>query len=124
LVANILRAVDEGAPSAAADAGIGEAAVDPAEPVERGLHRGFHRSGIGDVANAAIDLAGPGRHGGSRAFVLFRVAAPDRNVAATQRKCLRDTEPDAAIAAGDHGHAAGEVKNVHLRFLGALPFFV
>src|ERR1700730_14364146 len=79
----LLGAVDEGAPSAAADAGIGEAAVDPAEPVERGLHRGFHRSGIGDVANPCIDLAGPGRHGGSGAFVLFRVAAPDRDIAAT-----------------------------------------
>ena len=57
----LLGAVDEGAPSAAADAGIGKAAVDPAEGVERGLHRGLDRGGIGDVADLRVDLAGPGR---------------------------------------------------------------
>ena len=34
--------VDEGAPSAAADAGIGKAAVDAAERIERRLHRILH----------------------------------------------------------------------------------
>src|SRR5437762_6382102 len=109
-----LGAIDEGAPAAAADAGIGETAVDAAERIERRLHRGLHGSRVADVANAGIDLAGQGGHGCGRVSVLLGVAAPDRDVAATGRKCLRDAEPDAAIAAGDDGCAAGEVEDAHL----------
>ncbi len=47
----LFGAVDEIVPAAAADAGIGEAAIDAAERIERGLHRRFHRGGIGDVAD-------------------------------------------------------------------------
>src|SRR4029079_17906038 len=69
----LLGAVDEGAPSAAANAGIGETAVDAAERVQRCLHRGLDRRGIGDVADLAMHLAGTSRHGCRRAGVLLRV---------------------------------------------------
>ena len=109
-------AVDEGVPSAAADAGIGKAAVDPAERVERRGHRGLDRGGIADVADAGIDLAGAAGHGRGGVFVLLGVAAPDRDVASGRRQRLRDAKTDAAIAAGDDGHAAGEVEDVHEAF--------
>jgi hypothetical protein len=64
-----------------------------------------------------MNLAGAGRHGRGGRLVLLGVAAPDRDIAATGRKCLRDAEPDTAIAAGDDGCAAGEVEDAHARFL-------
>src|SRR5882672_5632749 len=118
----VLGAVDESAPSAAADAGIGEAAVDPAEGVERGLHGVLDGGWIGHIADAGIDLARAGRHGRGGAFVFFRIAAPDRDVAATERKCLGDAEAYAAITAGDDGHAAGEVENTHGVFPSGVSF--
>src|SRR5437764_692040 len=102
--------------SAAANAGIGEAAVDPAEPLQRSRHRGFDRDGIADVAEAGIDLAGTIGHGRRRVSVLLGVAAPDRDVAAGSGECLLDAETDPAIAAGDDGHPAGQVENAHERF--------
>ena len=111
-----LGAVDEGVPPAATNAGIGETAIDPAEPVKRGGHYGFHRGGIGDVADAGIDLAAARGHGRRRARVLVGVAAPDRDVAARGGQRLCDAEANAAIATGDNGHAAGEVENTHERF--------
>src|ERR1700730_18477791 len=86
-----LGAVDEGVPSAAANAGIGEAAIDPAEPLEGSRHRGFNRGGIADVADAAIDHAGTAGHRRRRVLVLLGVAAPDRDVAASCGERLRDT---------------------------------
>src|ERR1700681_3604170 len=41
-----LGAIDEGAPSAAADAGVGKTAIDPAECIERPCHRVLDGSGI------------------------------------------------------------------------------
>jgi hypothetical protein len=114
----LLGAVDEGPPPAAADAGIGKAAVDAAERIEGCLHRGLDGSRIGDIADVRIDLAGTGRHGCGRALVLLGVAAPDRNVAALRVQRLRDAKADAAIAAGDDRRAAGEVKDAH----GMFPF--
>src|SRR6202022_1606127 len=101
---------------AAADAGVRKTAVDPAEPLHRGGHRRFDRGGIADVANAGIALAGAAGHGRGGAFVLVGVAAPDRDIAASRGERLRDAETDAAIAAGDDGDAAGEIKNAHERF--------
>src|SRR6266852_490308 len=106
----LFGAVDKGVPSAAADAGIGKTAVDPAEPVERRGHRRFDRGGIADIADPGIDLAGAASHGRGGAFVLVGVAAPDRDVAPGCGECLRDAKTDAAIAPGDDGHAAGEVE--------------
>ena len=106
-------ALNEGVASAAADSGIGEAAIDPAERLERRGHRRFHRGGIGDVANAGIDLAGAAGHGRGGILVLVGVAAPDRDVASGRGQRLCDAKTDAAIAAGDDGHAAGEVEDVH-----------
>src|SRR6185437_2707362 len=93
-----------------------KAAVDAAEGVERRLHRCRDRGRIGDVANPAVDLAGTLRHGGRRRLVLVGIAAPDRDVAATQRKRLGNAKPDTAVTAGNHGHAAGEVEQVHGTF--------
>jgi hypothetical protein len=109
----LLGTVDEGAPAAAADTGIGKAAVDPAKGIEHRLHRVLHRAGVGDIADAGHDLAGSLGHGCGGGLVLVRIAAPDRDVAATERKSLRDAKPDTAIAARDDGHAAGEVEHVH-----------
>src|SRR5690606_37157113 len=78
----LLGAVDEGAASAATDAGIGEAAVDAAEGVEGCLHHGLERGGIADVAELGCDLAWAGLHRRCGVGVFFRVAAPDRDVAA------------------------------------------
>ncbi len=109
----LLGAVDEGAPSAAADTGIGKAAVDAAERIERRLHRILDGGGIADVADAGVDLAGTGGHGRRSALVFVGVAAPDRDVAAGGVECLRDAESDAAIAAGDDRCAACEVEDAH-----------
>jgi len=80
---------------------------------QRRLHRGLDGGGIADVADFGIDLAGPLGHARGGACVLVGVAAPDRDVAAGGVERLRDAEADAAIAAGDHGGAAGEVENAH-----------
>src|SRR5712664_47104 len=104
-------AVDEGVPSAAANAGVGEAAVDPAESLKRRGHRRFHRGGIGDVADASVGLAGAIGHGRGGVLVLLGIAAPDRDVASGSSQRLRDAKADAAIAAGDDGHAAGQIKD-------------
>jgi hypothetical protein len=53
----VLGAVDKGVPSAATDAGIGKAAIDPAEYLKRGGHRRLHRGGIADVAEPPQDDA-------------------------------------------------------------------
>ncbi len=111
-----LGAVDEGMPAAAADAGIGEAAVDPAEALQRRRHRRFDRGGIADVANPGVDLAGAAGHGGGGVLVFLGVAAPDRDVTPLGRERLRDAESDAAIASGDDGRAAGEIEDAHERF--------
>src|SRR5262249_36642903 len=100
----------------------GKAAVDPAEAVERGFHRILDRRGIRDVADAGLNLAGAGLHCRGSGRVLLGVAAPDRDAAATRHKCLRDAEPDTAIAAGDDGHAAGEVEDANKRFLWCFHF--
>jgi len=76
-------AVDEGVPSAAADAGIGEAAVDPAERLEGGRHRRFDRGGIADVADAGIDLAGVAGHGRGGVFCFCLRCGP------RLRRCTR-----------------------------------
>jgi hypothetical protein len=115
-------AVYKGVPSAAADAGVGEAAVDAAEPIERGGHRCLDRGGIGDIANASVNLAGAARHGRGGVSVLLGIAAPDRNVAPGRSQRLRDAETDSAIATGDDGDAAGEVENTCKRFHEAFPF--
>src|SRR5689334_64555 len=70
-----------------------------------------------------MHLAGTGFHARGGGRVLLGVAAPDRDVAATRRKCLRHSEPDTAIAAGDDGHAAGKVEDAHAGFLWAFPGF-
>src|SRR5437773_2375377 len=114
----LLGAVNEGAASAAANAGIGKAAVDPTERVERRLHRRLDGSRIGDIADLGMHLAGPGRHGCRRTLVLLRVAAPDRDVTTLRVQRLRDAKADTAVAAGDDGGAAGEIKNAH----GMFPF--
>src|SRR5438874_654527 len=109
-----------GAPPAAADAGIGKTAIDPAERVQGGFHRGLDGSGIGDVADPGIDFTGTGRHGCGGTLVLLAIAAPDRDVAALRVQRLRDAKADTAIAAGDDRRAAGEIKNAH----GMFPFAV
>ncbi len=116
-----LGAVNEGVSSAAADASIGEAAVDPAEPVQGGRHRGCDRGCIADVADAGIDLAGTTGHGRGGIFVLLGVTGPDRNIAAGGGERLRDAKADAAIAAGDDGHTARQVENTRKRFHGSFP---
>ena len=118
----LFGAVDKGVPSATADAGIGEAAIDAAEPVERGGHRCLDRGRIGNIANAGVNLAAAAGHRRGGVSVLVGIAAPDRNVAPGRRQRLRDAETDSAIAAGDDGHAAGEVEKSCKRFHEAFPF--
>src|SRR6516164_999954 len=118
----LLGALDEGFSAASADAGIGKAAVDAAESVEGRLHRLRNGRGIGDVADACIDLAGALCHRRRCGLVLLRITAPDRDVAATRRKGLRHTEPDTAITAGDDRDAARKVEHAHWCLPLAFPF--
>src|SRR5262249_44025136 len=103
-----LGAVDEGPSPAAADAGIGKAAVDAAEGMERRLPAVLSGGRGGAVADRGLHLAGAARWGRGRRFVLFGVAAPDRDVAPTARKGLRGPRANSAITAGDDGHTAGK----------------
>src|SRR3954447_7802226 len=105
--------VDEAVSSATADTGIGKAAIDPAKPLNGGGHRRFDRRGIADIADAAVDLAGATGHGRGGIVVFLGVTAPDRHVATRAGQRLSDAEPDAAIAAGDDGHASGEIEDTH-----------
>ena len=73
-------------------------------------HRGLDRSGVGDVANPGVDLAGAAGHGAA-------AGCSSRRCGPRSRRCIRPPpaparcRPDAAIAAGDDGDAAGEVEN-------------
>ncbi len=118
----VLGAVDEGAPAAAANAGIGETAVDPAEGFQRGGHRRLDRIGVTNIADSCVGLALGTRHGRRRGLVLVGVAAPDRDVAAGHGERLRDAEPDTAIAPGNDSDAAGEVEYAHGGILEVFPF--
>jgi hypothetical protein len=51
------------------------------------------------------------------------VAATDRDVATRRSQRLRDAKPDAAIATGNNGHAACEIKDAVKRFHWAFPFW-
>jgi len=114
--------VDEGVPSAAADAGIGETAVDPAER--------FQRAAIADLTEAGSLTSHtpvctlPEQPAMVAAALLFfsalRPQIETLHPAAAKR--LRDAETDAAVTAGDDGHPAGEVEYARKRFHGAFPF--
>jgi hypothetical protein len=109
----LFRAVDEGLPAAAADAGVGEAAVDAAVFLQRGGAGGSGRIGVGHIDDQRVDLAagfGDGFLGGA---VLVRIARPDRNRATGLGHRLRHAKPDAAVAAGDDRDAAGKIKEIH-----------
>ena len=55
------------------------------------------------------------------AFLFFSALRPQiETLQPGRRQRLRDAEPDAAIAAGDDGDAAGEVENTHERFQSGL----
>src|SRR3954454_5898631 len=116
----LFGAVDEGVSSATADAGVGEASVDPAEPLKRRAHRRFDRCGIADVADDAVELAGRAGHAGERIFVLVGVAPPDGHAAAGRGQGLRDAKTDTAVTPGDDGHPAGEIEDTHERFQSGL----
>src|SRR5437763_10411027 len=88
-------------------------AVDPAEPLQGSGHRRFDRRGIADITDAAVNLARAAGHGRGGIVVFLGVAAPDRDVATRAGQRLSDAEPDAAIAAGDDGHASGEIEDTH-----------
>src|SRR5262249_48031547 len=99
-------------------AGIGEAAIDPAEGVKRPLHRFLYGGGIADIADLGVDLSRGFCHGGGGGLVFLGITAPDRDATPTQRKCVGYSQPNTPVAAGDDRHAAGKVENTH----GALPY--
>ena len=71
----LVGAVDEGPPSAAADAGIGEAAVDPAERVERAFNAALTEAGSATSQTCGSDLAGTADHGW-RGVLFFSALRP------------------------------------------------
>ncbi len=106
-----LRAVDERAPAAAADAGVGEAAVHAAVFAERRVERRLHRFRVRHVALQRLVVAlGEGRE---RLGVFLFVAPPDRHRGAGRRQSLRHAEADAAVAAGDDGDPPRQIEQIH-----------
>src|ERR1700747_2625986 len=69
----ILGPVDEGVPTAAADAGIGEAAVDPTKSIEGRHERMLNRRAIGDVADLRLNSWPKSRELGQRVAILLRI---------------------------------------------------
>ena len=88
-----------------------------ADAFDHGRDRRF----VGDVGGDGdrLDAASPevGGRGGR-----FRLIAPDyRDIGAGFRQPPRHAEPDAAIAAGDDGHLAGEIEEFCIHDIPVVP---
>ena len=92
------------------DAGVVDEDIDPAEFAYRPLdHRG-DGGFVGDVGNHRDRLGAALLKLGDRLVRLRFIAPDDGDRGACFRKPARHAEADAAIAAGDDGHLAGEVE--------------
>src|SRR5271166_6652360 len=106
----VLGAVDERVESAARNAGVGEAAVDPTEGLEGRGESSLDRLSICDVAGARFGRGAELREVGERVAVLLLVAAPDRDRATGARERLGHAKPDAAVAPGNDRDASREIE--------------
>jgi hypothetical protein len=92
------------------DAGVVDQNIDAAEFGFRALHHGRDRGLVGDVGDDRDCLGAALLEFGDRRVRFRRVASDDRDHSTGFRQPARHAEPNAAIAAGNDGDAAGEVE--------------
>ena len=91
------------------DAGVVEEAVDATIGVERFLHIGLHRGGLGHIGLDAGAGAAPLCHHIDRRLCRRRVGIHHHDLRATQREAERRRAAYAAATAGDQRDLAGKV---------------
>ena len=82
-----------------------EPGTDPAEIV-----RGFDGLLVAHIAAKRQHVPSGSLQLGLRSCILLRIGSPNGDVGTRLGQCLRHAETDAAIAAGDQRHSAGEIE--------------
>ena len=92
------------------DAGVVDQDIDAAEFAFDAFDHGGDRGFVGDVGNDGDRFAAALLKLRDRGIRLRRVAPDDGDGSTCLRQPARHAQPNAAIAAGDDGDAAGEVE--------------
>ena len=92
------------------DAGVGEAAIDVAEAVQRTAKGGLDRRFVTDIAFQRQYLLSGDAQGFHRGGVLRRVGSPDGDIGTGLRHRQGHTQAYAAVAAGDQSDLARQIE--------------